>query len=183
MRVSPAAAGLLGAAGMCGAAGSGRAELECCVVEEDWQSGQSYTAQWHSLGLVPQQRNRSGTDCQKGWWGNIWPDTVSLTEAFHADFQVFHRAGGSELGHTPRGQAAPPAFPVGGHQQEWQKPGKKNPEAQRPKAAARNFPHWQGSVQCHWECEEDRERWEEDGDQSGKAAVVEGLTEFLWSSP
>lgn len=65
MRVSPAAAGLLGAAGMCGAAGSGRAELECCVVEEDWQSGQSYTAQWHSLGLVPQQRNRSGTERQK----------------------------------------------------------------------------------------------------------------------
>lgn len=62
MRVSAAAPGMLGAAGMCGAAGRSRAELECCVVEEDWQSGQSYTAQWHSLGLVPQQRNRSETD-------------------------------------------------------------------------------------------------------------------------
>lgn len=58
MEVSPNETGLLGAAGMCGAAGRSRAELECCVVEEDWQSGQSYTAQWHSLGLVP-QLNRS----------------------------------------------------------------------------------------------------------------------------
>lgn len=67
MRVSLAASGSLGAAAaMCGAAGRSRAELECCVVEEDWQSGQSYTAQWHSLGLVPPQRNRSETERHKG---------------------------------------------------------------------------------------------------------------------
>lgn len=105
---------LMGAAGMCGAAGSGRAELECCVVEEDWQSGQSYTAQWHSLGLVPQQRNRS----EKTDEGTSEQTRPQLTEASHADFQVFHRAGGSERSHTPRGQAAPAALPVGGHQQE-----------------------------------------------------------------
>lgn len=45
---------------MCSAIRSRGAELECCVVEEDWQSGQSYTAQWQSLGFVPQHHHRSG---------------------------------------------------------------------------------------------------------------------------
>ncbi|XP_036937677.1 uncharacterized protein LOC119009991 isoform X2 [Acanthopagrus latus] len=38
---------------MCSVDGSRRAELECSVLEEDWQRGQSYTAQWHSLTPVP----------------------------------------------------------------------------------------------------------------------------------
>lgn len=43
---------------MCGVGGTGRAELECSVLEEDWQTGQSYMAHWHSLTLVPQHPHR-----------------------------------------------------------------------------------------------------------------------------
>ncbi|KAM8837956.1 uncharacterized protein AB9W97_002892 [Spinachia spinachia] len=41
------------------AGGPGRAELECSVLEEDWQTGQSYVAHWHSLTLVPQHPHRT----------------------------------------------------------------------------------------------------------------------------
>ncbi|KAK5850931.1 hypothetical protein PBY51_001766 [Eleginops maclovinus] len=43
---------------MCSAAGEGRAELECSVLEEDWQRGQRYMAQWHSVTLLPQHQQR-----------------------------------------------------------------------------------------------------------------------------
>ncbi|XP_078019627.1 uncharacterized protein LOC144459434 [Epinephelus lanceolatus] len=43
---------------MCTLGGAGRAGLECSVLEEDWQTGQSYTAHWHSLTLVPQHHHR-----------------------------------------------------------------------------------------------------------------------------
>lgn len=33
--------------------GVGRAALDCSVMEEDWQRGQSYTAHWHSLNIEP----------------------------------------------------------------------------------------------------------------------------------
>lgn len=43
---------------MCSAAGAGRAELECSVLEEDWQRGQRYMAHWHSFTIVPQHQQR-----------------------------------------------------------------------------------------------------------------------------
>ncbi|KAM3592213.1 uncharacterized protein V6R79_014894 [Siganus canaliculatus] len=47
------------AAGMCSVvAHTRRAELNCSVLEEDWQRGQSYMAQWHSLALIPQHHHR-----------------------------------------------------------------------------------------------------------------------------
>uniref|UniRef100_A0A668AV76 Uncharacterized protein n=1 Tax=Myripristis murdjan TaxID=586833 RepID=A0A668AV76_9TELE len=44
------------AGAMCSA---GTAQLDCSVLEEDWQRGQSYSAHWHSLSLVPQHHHRS----------------------------------------------------------------------------------------------------------------------------
>ncbi|KAL6094951.1 uncharacterized protein ACO6RY_16247 [Pungitius sinensis] len=44
---------------MFSAGGTGRAELECSVLEEDWQTGQCYVAHWHSLALVPQHPHRT----------------------------------------------------------------------------------------------------------------------------
>lgn len=49
------------AARMCSVDGLRRAELECSVLEEDWQRGQSYTAQWHSLTPVPEHQHGSVT--------------------------------------------------------------------------------------------------------------------------
>lgn len=43
---------------MCSVGGAGRAELDCSVLEEDWESGQSYMAHWHSVTLVPQHHHR-----------------------------------------------------------------------------------------------------------------------------
>lgn len=72
---------LLGAAGMCSAIRSRGAELECCVVEEDWQSGQSYTAQWQSFGFVPQHQHRSGM--------NLFPSSLTSRTHFLEDIWTF----------------------------------------------------------------------------------------------
>ncbi|CAJ1080355.1 hypothetical protein EYF80_035325 [Xyrichtys novacula] len=43
---------------MCSVGGPGRAKLDCSVLEEDWQRGQSYAAHWHSLTGVTSQHHR-----------------------------------------------------------------------------------------------------------------------------
>lgn len=50
---------------MCSVAGTRKAELDCSVLEEDWQRGQSYMAHWHSLTLVPDHHHRLVTHTYK----------------------------------------------------------------------------------------------------------------------
>ncbi|KAK9530323.1 hypothetical protein VZT92_011830 [Zoarces viviparus] len=55
---------------MCSVGGASRAELECSVLEEDWQTGQSYMAHWHSLTLVPQHPHRTLMEAERS--GKQW---------------------------------------------------------------------------------------------------------------
>eukprot|EP00064_Thunnus_orientalis_P008658 superscaffoldBa00001048_g8681 len=45
--------------------GVGRAALDCSVMEEDWQRGQSYTAHWHSLNIEPHLHRSTMTEAER----------------------------------------------------------------------------------------------------------------------
>ncbi|TNN54487.1 hypothetical protein EYF80_035325 [Liparis tanakae] len=55
---------------MCSVGGAGTADLQCSVLEEDWQTGQSYVAHWHSLTFVPQHHQRPVMEAERS--GKHW---------------------------------------------------------------------------------------------------------------